>query len=120
MRPARPVRFCSGLRFESPPLTNASAAGKCRSGLWNRHETGPAPDQTLHAKQARALVVAALERLPLPRRAVVVMHEIDDVPVSEVAAVLGIPLFTAYSRLRKGRRELETALRRLLNRKPGP
>ena len=41
-------------------------------------------------------------------------------PVSEVAAVLGIPLFTAYSRLRKGRRELEVALRRLLSRKPGP
>ena len=43
-----------------------------------------------------------------------VMHDIDDVPVREVASVLDIPLFTVYSRLRKARRELESAIRRLL------
>jgi DNA-directed RNA polymerase specialized sigma24 family protein len=42
------------------------------------------------------------------------MHELDDVPVSEVASVLSLPLFTVYSRLRKARRELEAAIRRLL------
>ena len=51
---------------------------------------------------------------PLPRRGVLVMHDIDDVPVGHVASVLGIPLFTVYSRLRKARRELEAAVRRLL------
>ena len=30
-----------------------------------------------------------------------------------VASALGIPRFTVYSRLRKARRELETAVRRL-------
>jgi len=72
---------------------------------------GPGPDDQLVAKRARALLLAALERIPLRRRAVLVMHEIDGVPVQEVAAALGIPRFTVYSRLRKARRELESALR---------
>jgi DNA-directed RNA polymerase specialized sigma24 family protein len=47
------------------------------------------------------------------------MHELDDVPVPEVAAVLSIPLFTAYSRLRKARRELQAGLRRLVRESAG-
>jgi RNA polymerase sigma-70 factor (ECF subfamily) len=58
-------------------------------------------------------VLAALERIPLPRRAVLVMRDLDDIPVDEIAAALAIPLFTAYSRLRKARRELETGVRRM-------
>jgi RNA polymerase sigma-70 factor (ECF subfamily) len=71
----------------------------------------PGPDDELVAKRARALLLSALERIPLPRRAALVMHEIDGIPVDEVAATLGIPRFTVYSRLRKARRELESALR---------
>ena len=37
------------------------------------------------------------------------MHNLDDVPMTEIASVLSIPLFTAYSRLRKARKELESA-----------
>ena len=77
-------------------------------------DTGPGPDEELHAKQARAMVLAALDRIPLPRRAVLVMHELDDVPVAEVASVLSLPPFTVYSRLRKARRELQLGMRRLL------
>ena len=47
------------------------------------------------------------------------MHDIDDVPVSQVAAMLDIPLFTVYSRLRKARRELEAAIRRMLKEADG-
>jgi RNA polymerase sigma-70 factor (ECF subfamily) len=77
-------------------------------------DAGPGPDDAVQSKQARALVLAALERIPLPRRAVLVMHDIDDVPVGECASVLDIPMFTVYSRLRKARRELEAAVRRMM------
>ena len=70
----------------------------------------PYPDEVLAANQARAIVLAALERIPLKRRAVLIMHDIDEIPVQDVAATLSIPLFTAYSRLRKARRELEAAV----------
>ena len=76
----------------------------------------PFPDQAFESNQARALVLAALQRIPFPRRVVLVMHDLDEIPVQEVASTLAIPLFTAYSRLRKGRRELETAMTRIQKR----
>jgi RNA polymerase sigma-70 factor (ECF subfamily) len=79
-------------------------------------DRAPYPDEVLAANQARALVLAALEKIPLKRRAVLIMHDLDEVPVQDVAATLSIPLFTAYSRLRKARRELETAVTSLQKR----
>ena len=95
-------------------MRRANCRGVMAFGVVELGDTGPGPDEALQSKQARALVLAALERIPLPRRAVLVMHDIDDIPVGEVAKVLDIPLFTAYSRLRKARRELEVAVRRVL------
>jgi RNA polymerase sigma-70 factor, ECF subfamily len=73
-------------------------------------DRGPSPDRTVEANQARATVLEALNRVPLKRRAVLVMHDLDEIPVQDVATTLSIPLFTAYSRLRKARRELEAAV----------
>jgi hypothetical protein len=41
------------------------------------------------------------------------LHVIEDVPMRDVAAVLGIPLQTAHTRLRSGRRNFARLLRRL-------
>ena len=73
-------------------------------------DVAPTPDQALESHQARQLVLAALQTIPLPRRSVLILHELDEIPMREVARTLGIPLFTAYSRLRKARRELEAGL----------
>jgi RNA polymerase sigma-70 factor (ECF subfamily) len=54
-----------------------------------------------------------MESMPLERRAVFVMHEIDGLPVPEVAQALAVPLNTAYSRLRLARRDFATAIERL-------
>jgi RNA polymerase sigma-70 factor, ECF subfamily len=53
---------------------------------------------------------AALETIEVGRRAVLVLHEIEEMTAPEIAQVLGIPLNTVYSRLRVGRAELESAL----------
>jgi RNA polymerase sigma-70 factor (ECF subfamily) len=66
------------------------------------------------ATQHRRLLLEALATIPLDRRAVLIMHEVDETPMRDIAEQLSIPLFTAYSRLRKARRELETALVALL------
>jgi RNA polymerase sigma-70 factor, ECF subfamily len=76
----------------------------------------PSPDREYEAHRARALVLAALQKIPLPRRAVLLMHDLDQMPMQEVAATLGLPLFTAYSRLRKARVELETSVTRIQKR----
>jgi RNA polymerase sigma-70 factor (ECF subfamily) len=111
-RPLRPFLF--GISFRIAAAYERKRRREVAFGVVEVGDAGPGPDDALVSKQARALVLAALERIPLPRRAVLVMHDIDDIPVSEVASALEIPLFTVYSRLRKARRELEGAIRRLM------
>ena len=78
-----------------------------------RHAVNPPRMFAATCPSKLRMLAARLERIPLARRAVLVMHDIDDVPVEDVAAALAIPRFTVYSRLRKARRELEAAVRRL-------
>jgi RNA polymerase sigma-70 factor (ECF subfamily) len=110
-RPLRPYLF--GIAFRIAAAHHRKWRREVTFEIVEVSDAGPGPDDALATKQARALVLAALERIPLPRRAVLVMHDIDDVPVEDVARVLGIPRFTVYSRLRKARRELDVAVRRL-------
>jgi RNA polymerase sigma-70 factor (ECF subfamily) len=110
-RPLRPYLF--GIAFRIAAAHERKRRREVAFGIIDVGDTDPGPDEALQSKQARALVLAALERIPLPRRAVLLMHDLDGVPVREVAKVLAIPLFTVYSRLRKARRELEIAVIRL-------
>jgi RNA polymerase sigma-70 factor, ECF subfamily len=110
-RPLRPYLF--GIAFR---IASAHRRKRDREQAFEVVEvidTDAGPDDALATKRARALVLAALEQIPLPRRAALVMHDLDDVSVEDVASALGIPKFTVYSRLRKARRELERALQRL-------
>ncbi|HYG62881.1 MAG TPA: sigma-70 family RNA polymerase sigma factor [Thermoanaerobaculia bacterium] len=62
------------------------------------------------AAVARATVQAALARLAPRRRAVVVLHELEGVPVSQVARLLGVSEVTVRWHLLAARRELAKAL----------
>lgn len=70
-------------------------------------------DQGLERREESRLVHAALQKVPLEQRAVLVMHELEGYPIPEVAATLGLGLNTAYSRLRLGRDAFRSAFRRL-------
>jgi RNA polymerase sigma-70 factor (ECF subfamily) len=63
--------------------------------------------------EARDLALRALQEVALERRVVLVMHDIDGHAMPDVASELGIPLNTAYSRLRIARAEFRDAARRL-------
>jgi RNA polymerase sigma-70 factor (ECF subfamily) len=71
----------------------------------------PQQDDVLRREQLSRLD-AALDTIDVGRRAVLVLHEIEEMTAPEIAQVLGIPLNTVYSRLRVARAELEAALRR--------
>jgi RNA polymerase sigma factor (sigma-70 family) len=62
---------------------------------------------------ARITVWRALDTLPPRRRAVVVMHELDGLPIPAVASLLGISTITVRWHLCRGRRELARHLRPL-------
>lgn len=110
-RPLRPYLF--GIAFRIASAHRRKHGREVVFEIVEVIDPGAGPDEALQTKQARALLLAALEQIPLPRRAVLVMHDLDGVPVEDVASALGVPKFTVYSRLRKARRELETAVRRL-------
>jgi RNA polymerase sigma-70 factor (ECF subfamily) len=74
-------------------------------------------DAQMESNEERALVDAALQCVELDRRAVLLMHEVDEVPVPAIARELGIPVPTAYSRLRLAREDLGAAILRLRKRR---
>jgi len=81
-------------------------------------DEGENPEDLVSAHEEAVLVQAALSQVPLERRAVLVMHDLDNTPMPEIAAALELRLNTAYSRLRVGRAELIKAIRRLRGSQP--
>src|SRR5690606_12278766 len=59
----------------------------------------PGPEQTTLLKAELETLNRALAHVPLKHRAVLVLHDFEETPASEVALALGIPLKTVYSRL---------------------
>jgi len=74
-------------------------------------------DEQLAESQARRVLHALLAGLDDDKRAVFVLHEIDEVPMKEIAAALDVNANTAYSRLRLGREEFRRALARVVARR---
>ena len=110
-RPLRPYLF--GVAFRVVSMQRRKRKRELAFASLEIRDGGAGPDEALQAKQARATVLRALERVPLRRRAVLVMHDLEEVPMRQIATTLSIPLFTAYSRLRKARAELESAIRKV-------
>ena len=76
-------------------------------------DQAPRQDESLAGNQERTLLMKALDLIDFDRRVVLVMHDLDEVSMPEIAAALDIPLNTAYSRLRLARADVLTAVRRL-------
>jgi RNA polymerase sigma-70 factor (ECF subfamily) len=71
------------------------------------------PEGWLQGQESLAVLKAALERVPAPRRSVVIKHDLEGLEVIEIARELSISKFGVYTRLYKGRKELASAVRRL-------
>jgi RNA polymerase sigma-70 factor (ECF subfamily) len=110
-RPLRPYLF--GVAFRVVSMQRRKRKREVAFASLEIRDSGASPDEALQSKQARAMVLRALEKIPLQRRAVLLMHDLEEVPMIQVAAALSIPMFTAYSRLRKARKEMEAAIRRM-------
>jgi RNA polymerase sigma factor (sigma-70 family) len=113
--PQRPLRaYLFGIAFRVAANHLRKRRREVVRAVLEVHHQGPAADQQLEANQARALVLRALERVPLARRTVLILHDIDELPMSEIASTLSILRFTGYSRLRKARKEFAAAVTSLL------
>jgi RNA polymerase sigma-70 factor, ECF subfamily len=70
--------------------------------------TEPAMPDLADAVAERALVDAVMRRLDEQGRSIIVLHYFLDLPLSEVAACLGIPVGTAKSRLNRALGEMRS------------
>ena len=111
-RPLKPWLF--GIAFWVASDHRRRNKRELLSDGYDMEDSAARPDDLVAAAQGRRLLLKALASVPLKRRAVLIMHDIDEVTMREIARELAIPLFTAYSRLRKARRELDAALKQLL------
>jgi RNA polymerase sigma-70 factor (ECF subfamily) len=68
---------------------------------------------------ARDLVLKALDALDLDKRAILILHDLDQQTVPEIAVALEIPVNTAYSRLRVAREHFTAAVRRMSGQRDG-
>jgi len=94
------VNACFDILRRRPPITTS---------LEDQPDAAQSPDHAERTAQA-ADVQRALLAVPSEFRAALVMHEIQDLPVEEIATILGIPTGTVKSRLHRGRVALARAL----------
>lgn len=110
-RPLRPWLFGVAFRMVRTYRRRQMRETPC-DGL-DPADAAPDPENNLQEHQSVALLSAGLERVPEARRSVVVLHDLDGIGVVEIARRLSITRFGVYARLRKGRKELASAVRSL-------
>lgn len=71
---------------------------------------GPLQEQERERRDTHEILCWALDSISEAQREVFVLHEIEELPMMEVARRVECGLFTAYSRLRLARRALKRAL----------
>lgn len=76
-------------------------------------EREPAPHAQLARRQALDMLQRALSTLSEERREVFMLYEVEELPMREVAELLGCPMNTAYSRLYAAREQVQAELARL-------
>jgi len=77
-------------------------------------------DEGIDLAQARASLNQVLDSLDDDKRAVFVLFEVEQVPMEEVAEIVGCPLQTAYSRLYAARRKIDAAAVRIRAQRRSP
>jgi RNA polymerase sigma-70 factor, ECF subfamily len=122
--PAKPTTYLASIAFRA--ATTARRKVKTRSFVKANDETVThAGDERMSperdAEQRRRLLILdkALEALDPDKRAVFVMAELHGETAVTIAEALGIPVDTAYSRLRVARQIFREAARKLMGESSG-
>jgi len=112
-RPLKPWLFGFAFRVASEHRRKQRARLEVSADGVEATDARPDAVEQLVQRERLDLARAALETLEIQRRAVFILHELDGCPIPEVAESLGIPLATAYSRLRLAREDFSKAAQRL-------
>ena len=81
--------------------------------LWRRIPTpwsGSAAAVEMEQKELRERIDSGIRSLKPDDRAVILLHDLQEIPYEEIARILGIPLGTVKSRLHRARLALKARL----------
>ncbi|HMI87101.1 MAG TPA: sigma-70 family RNA polymerase sigma factor [Polyangiaceae bacterium] len=115
-RPLRPWLFGFAYRIASDYRRLARHRRETLGEPCEGVDGAPSASDRVATRQKLDLVWTALEQLDLDRRAIFVLHDVEGHSIPEVASTLGIPLNTAYSRLRLAREQFAKSMQRLRSR----
>lgn len=101
------VRIASRTRRSRDRRRRIAMASQSGSGL-----TSPTPADELDRAEERRLFEAILETLPEGIRSVFVMYEVEGLTLAEIGEILGLPMGTVGSRLRRARDLFVSQVRR--------
>jgi RNA polymerase sigma-70 factor, ECF subfamily len=118
-RPLRPWLFGIAVRVALGYKRRAGHRSEVLGVADDAEDVVPSAEEQMEAHQARELVIAALREVDEQRRPVLIMHDIDECSMPEIAEALAIPLNTGYSRLRLARADLADAVKRLSAKRGG-
>jgi RNA polymerase sigma-70 factor (ECF subfamily) len=111
---ARPLRaWLSGIVFKVAHRHRLRMRREIAHAVVDEADPAPSLEDQMEARRERALVLRALEALGDRHRAVLVLHDIDELPLDELARILEVPRSTAFSRLGAARLSFAKAVRRL-------
>ncbi len=116
-RPVRPWLFgiCHGVSANERAL----ARNRAEHVVMDPADSSDDPHRRVERTEAQRLIRQALLEVDEDKRAVFILHELDQVPVSEAATVLGLLTDTAWSRLKAARRQFKEAMLRRLGPEEG-
>lgn len=119
-RPVRPWLRAFAVRVAADYRQSARVRRERTDDEVDPTDERPSAHDQLADHQRRALVMEALDALSPERRDVMVLIDLEESSAPEAADALGIPLNTAYSRLREARKDFAAAVRRIQLRRGEP
>jgi len=111
--PQRPLRpWLAGITFRVAHDHFRRVRREVPSGFVDGEEPA-SPLDHLASSRARALVLRALASMPERQRAILILHELEGIPIQELVGTLLVPASTLYSRLKKAHQTFARSVRRL-------
>ncbi|MEI8256198.1 MAG: RNA polymerase sigma factor [Deltaproteobacteria bacterium] len=107
--PVRPWLFVHAMRVFARRPTEAKHDDRAAPFAV---ETPPPAGDTTDPDPSRVRVIEALRAIDIDRRAVIILHDIDEVPLEDIARALDVPVKSLRARLRIAREDLAAALKR--------
>ena len=81
---------------------------------WSLASNTPTPEDNSEASSRRRLLGAAMQHLSEINREIIMLKDMQGLPLDEIAGMLGLPLGTVKSRSSRARVELAQAVRELM------